>query len=280
MNIIESTVPYNYVTIKLTQARIDKRLLAIPVSLIDNFPKKRTDVMIYFDESHVPIEKNFTPYESSSRECRIGGMGDFYDKNNAQAGDELVIQFLGKYQYRILIERRFKSLVNKYQTDLDTSKTERNVEEKIQLLSQITNTTEEQVAASEFVRLSKSQTEPRKYQKERFTRTKENVPPSIRRILADIYKGRCQLTDFGFLMKNGEPYFEIHHIKSNYGHHLKNLIVVCPNIHTQFEYAKVKEYFDEEGWLRRVKFNSQSYSVRQFIDNVQPKFAKEVYIPK
>lgn len=188
MNIVESTIPYNYVTIKLTQSRINKGLLAIPVSLIDNFPKKRTDVMIYFDEGRAPIKKNFTPYESSSRECRIGGMKDFYDKNNA--------------------------------------------------------------------------------------------PPSTRRILADIYKGRCQLTDFSFLMKNGEPYFEIHHIMPNYGHHLKNLIVVCPNIHAQFEYAKVEEYFDEEGWLRRIKFNSQSYSVRQFVDNVQLKFAKEVHLLK
>jgi len=280
MNIIESTVPYNYVTIKITQSRIDKGLLAIPVSLIDNFPKKKIDVMIYFDESRAPIEKNFTPYDSSSRECRIGGIRDFYDRNNTQAGDEIVIQFLGKYRYRILTEHKFKSLVNKYQIDLDTSKTDRNVEGKIQLLSQITNSTKEQVAASEFARLSKSRIEPRGYRKERFTRTKESVPPSIRRILADIYKGRCQLTDFGFLMKNGEPYFEIHHIRPDYGHHLKNLIVVCSNIHVQFEYANVKEYFDETGWLRRVKFNSQSYSVRQFIDNVQQKFAKEVHILK
>jgi hypothetical protein len=279
MNIIESTVPYNYMTIKLTQSRIDKGLLAIPVSLIDNFPKKRINVMIYFNESQATIGKNFTPYDSSSRECRIGGMRNFYDKNNVKTGDEVVIQFLGKYQYRILTERKFKSLVNKYQIFLDTSKTDRNVEKNIQLISQITNASKEQIVTSEFARLSKSQIERRKYQKERFTRTKENVPPSIRRILADIYKGRCQLTDFGFLMKNGEPYFEIHHIKPDYGHHLKNLIVVCPNIHAQFEYTNIKEYFDDEGWLRRVKFNSQTYIVKQFIDHVQLKFSKEVHLP-
>lgn len=279
MNIIESAIPYNYVTIKLTQSRINKGLLAIPVSLIDNFPKKKLGVMIYFDESHVPIKKNFTPYGSSSRECRIGGMRDFYDKNKAHHGDEVVINFLGEHRYRILTEHKFKSLVNKYQVELDVSKTDKNVEENIQLISQITNASNAQVATSEFVRLSKSQVEPRKYQKERFTRGKENVPPLIRRILVDIYKGHCQLTDFGFLMKNGEPYFEIHHIRPDYGHHLKNLIVVCPNIHAQFQYANVKEYFDDEGWLRRVRFNSQSFIVKQFIDNARIEFVKEVHIP-
>ncbi|MFQ6008896.1 MAG: HNH endonuclease signature motif containing protein, partial [Candidatus Zixiibacteriota bacterium] len=102
----------------------------------------------------------------------------------------------------------------------------------------------------------------------------------IRKIIADIYKGRCQLTDFSFLMKNGEPYFEIHHIRPNYGHHLKNLVVVCPNIHAQFEYANVKEHFDKEDWLRRVEFNSQSYIVRQFIDSVKLKFVKQVHYLK
>src|SRR3990167_3404858 len=102
----------------------------------------------------------------------------------------------------------------------------------------------------------------------------------VSKSLIDSDKGRCQLTDFGFLMKNREPYFEIHHMRPDYGHHLKNLIVVCPNIHAQFEYANVKEYFDGEGWLRRVKFNSQSYLVRQFIDNVQQKFVKEVHLLK
>ena len=99
----------------------------------------------------------------------------------------------------------------------------------------------------------------------------------MRRILADIYKGRCQLTDFSFIMKNEEPYFEIHHIRPNYGHHLKNLIVVCLNIHAQFEYAYVREYFDEEGWLRSVELNSQKYRVKQFIDNVQKNFTKKIH---
>jgi len=281
MNLIESTVPYNYVTIKMTQSRIRKGLLAIPVSLIDNFPKEKKDVIIYFDESRAPIEKNFTPYDSSSRECRIGGMRDFYHRNNITSGDEIVIQILGEHRYRILPERKFKSLVNKYQSEFDNSTTDGTIDEKIQLLSQITNTSKEQVISSEFIRLSKNPIESKRgYKKEQYIRTKENMPPAIRRILADIYKGRCQLTDFCFLMKNGEPYFEIHHIKPDYGHHLKNLVVVCPNIHAQFEYANVEEYFDEECWLRKVKFNSQNYPVRQFIDNDRQKFAKEVHIIK
>jgi len=41
MKTIESKLPFNYKTIRVTQSRINKGLLAIPVSLIDYFPKRK-----------------------------------------------------------------------------------------------------------------------------------------------------------------------------------------------------------------------------------------------
>lgn len=278
VELIESTIDYDYVTIGLTQSRINKGLLAIPVSLTENFPKKKTKVHVFFDDSGFPVERNFTPYESSSRECRIGGMREFYEKNNMKEGDEIVIQLLDENRYRILSEHKFKLVVNEYQNEFDTSESEQKAEEKIKSLAIITNTAKKTVIASEFLRLSRKAIEPRKYREQRSERGKEIVSHSIRELLADIYEGKCQLTEFTFLMKNGKPHFEIHHIRPEYGHHLKNLLVVSPNVHAQFEYANVEERFDEDGWLRKVKFNEREFTVKQFIDNAKIKFSKAVHL--
>jgi len=278
VELTESPIGYDYVAISLTQSRINKGLLAIPVSLIENFPREKTKVHVFFDDTDFPIERNFTPYESSSRECRIGGMREFYAKKNIKGGDEIVIQFLGENHYRILSEKKFKSLVNKYQNEFDASENEHKAEEKIKALAIITNTDEKTVTTSEFLRLSKKTIEPRRYRGQRTARGKEIVPYSLRQLLAEVYKGKCQLTDFTFLMKNGKPYFEIHHIRADSGHHLKNLLVVSPNVHAQFEYSIVDERFDGEGWLRRVRFNEQEFAVKQFIDNLKIKFSKEVHL--
>ncbi|MEK6552104.1 MAG: HNH endonuclease, partial [Bacteroidota bacterium] len=109
--------------------------------------------------------------------------------------------------------------------------------------------------------------------------TKENVPPFIRKILLEVYKGKCQLTNFTFITESGVPYFEVHHIKPELAHHLKNILVVCPNVHRQFEYTNVKEYFDNDGWLRKVKFNEDEFFVRQAIDFVTKEYHKEVHYP-
>lgn len=278
VELIESAIDYDYVTIGLTKSRINKGLLAIPVSITENFPKKKTKVHVFFDDSDFPIERNFTPYESSSRECRIGGMREFYEKNNMKGGDEIVIQILGENRYRILSEHKFKLLVNMYQNEFDDSENEQRAEEKIKSLAIITNTDKKTVIGSEFLRLSRKAIEPRKYREQRSGRDKETVSHSVRQLLGEVYECKCQLTDFTFLMKNVKPYFEIHHIRPDSGHHLKNLLVVSPNVHAQFEYANVEEHYDEEDWLRKVKFNEKKFTVKQFIDKIKMKFSKEVHL--
>jgi len=274
----ESPIYYGYVTIKLTQSRINKGLLAIPVSLVDKFPKKKMKIQVFFDDLKNPVEKNFTPYESNSRECRIGGMREFYGRNRTKEGDEIVIQFAGDNKYRISMEGRFRSLINKYQLKLDISKSDGEVDNNICLISSLTNVDKKEVLGREFLRLSQIKMELRNRRKEQRTLRKENVPAPIRNILTEIYKGKCQLTDFSFTMRTGKPYFEIHHIKPELGHHLKNLLVVCPNVHAQFDFAHVEEYFDNEGWLRKVRFNKEEHAVKQFIDNLPKKFLKEVHV--
>ena len=260
MKTAKSQVPFNYRTIRVTQSRIDKGLLAIPVSLIDYFPQKRGKIHIAFGDEEEGNEKNFTPYTSSSRECRIGGMRDFYEKFQIKDNEELVIQMIDECKYRILKESQFQVSIAQAEKRLDRANDERDADLMLRRLSSITNFDFNKVMYSEFFRLSQKGIETRKYKKPTTISAKENVPAAIRKILAEIYKGKCQISNFGFLMKNGKPYFELHHIKADLGHHLKNLLVVSSNVHAQFTYARVEEYFDGRGWLRRVKFNGRGVS--------------------
>jgi len=117
------------------------------------------------------------------------------------------------------------------------------------------------------------------YKKSKASLVKENVPASLRKILELIYQGRCQFPNFTFVQRNGKPYFEIHHIKPGYGNHCKNLLVVSPNIHAMFTHACCVEYFDDDGWLRKVRFNSEEFNVYQAIDNFRDKyFIKDVHL--
>lgn len=95
--------------------------------------------------------------------------------------------------------------------------------------------------------LAKEEIKPREIVSKKQTKAKEKVPLSIRKILLELYKGKCQVTGFTFLMKNGQPYFEIHPLDAEKGNHPKNLLVVSPNTHAQFTFAHCEEYFDSEG---------------------------------
>jgi hypothetical protein len=273
----ESRLPFNYKTIRVTQSRIDKGLLAIPVSLIDYFPKKNTRVHVTLGIHAAPDLKSFTPGTSSSGECRIGGMRGFYERFGLKDGDEVVMQFLDSESYRILTEKQFEDLVKQVEEEFDESENENVASAKLGAISKITNTKPEETLWSEFYRLATTGFKARGRKTVRPMEAKETTSPSIRKLLTEIYCGKCQVTGFWFLMKNGRPYFEIHHIKPEQGDHVKNVLVVSPNAHAQFTHAVVEEFFDNDGWLRRVKFNDTAFAVNHVIDKISRKFQKEVH---
>lgn len=277
MKILQSRIPFSYKTIKVTQSRINKGLLAIPVSLTELFPKWRTKIYVVSGIAGKVNAKNFTPYISKSRECRIGGMRGFYEKFQIKDGDEIVIQVLDSNTYRIIPEKQFESIVKRLENEFDSSKEEGEASLKLREVSKVTGFDFKDVAFNEYYRLSAMQVEKRKYGIERLARRKERVPVAIKKLLNDVYEGRCQITGFTFTMKNGKPYFEVHHIKPNLGNHVKNLLVVSPNVHAQFTYAPVQEFFDREGWLRRIRFNKEEFVVNHIIDKIPKKFEKEVH---
>jgi hypothetical protein len=276
MQKVKSHIPFDYITVKTTKSRIDKGLLAIPVSLIDLFPRTSTKIFLINETGKEEI-KSFTPYNSSSRECRIGGLKEFYTKNTIKDGDELVIQLFDDDKFKIIPERIFEKDVLDLETKIEKSRDEKETNKLLTQLSQITNKNSKEVLKSEFARLSNNEISERKTKEIPKSRVNENVPFSIKKILLGLYDGKCQVSGFTFLMKSGTPYFEIHHINPSIGNHFKNLLLVSPNVHAQFTYANLEQSFDNQGWLRKVKFNNQSHKVFQIIDTLPKIFEKEIH---
>jgi len=46
-----SAINYSYATIQITQSRVDKGLIAIPMSLAEWFPDYNTTIQVYLDDS-------------------------------------------------------------------------------------------------------------------------------------------------------------------------------------------------------------------------------------
>lgn len=262
----KSGINYSYATIEITQSRVDKGLIAIPVALAKWFPDKNETIQVYLSDSPLSQAKRYSSYSSSTRECRIGGMKQWFQQNKIKSGDEIVIQFLDKenFIYRLIPERNFILKTKELQHSFDVSENEQEASEKITNLAQWTDLDKNKVTLNEYHRLIDTlPSEGRLSIRRSTSRARESAPANLRTLLEEIYKGYCQVCNFWFLKRDNNPYFEIHHLDPLRGHHPKNLLVVCGNCHNQFEYAPVRQDFNSDGWLIRVSFNANIHSVKQ-----------------
>lgn len=278
----DSRITYNYATIKITQSRIDKGLIAIPTGLAEWFPVHNDTIQVYLNDSPVSQIKRYSSYTSSTRECRIGGVRQWFQQNNIESGDEIVIQLIDKerFIYRLIPERSFILTTQELQYRFDSSETEQEASGTITTLADWTHLDKDRVILNEYCRLvSTLPLKERPYIKKSLGRARENVPANLRTLLEHIYKGHCQVCDFWFLKRDKEPYFEIHHLDSSKGHHPKNLLVVCGNCHNQFEHADARQEFSDDLWLVSVYFNKIMHTVRQATLGVElGGFFKELFI--
>ena len=263
-----SEINYSYATIKITQSRIDKGLIAIPMSLAKWFPDQNARIQVFFDDALSAETKQYSSYKSRTKECRIGGMGEWLTKNGIEDGDEIVIQLIDKERlvYRLTPESKFLLRTREIQNSFDRSETEICATEQIQRLSRWACVDHANAVANEYIRLvNASPARARRYVARRSKQAKESSPCNLRLLLRDIYGGHCQVCDFWFLKKDNEPYFEIHHINPLLSNNPKNLVVVCANCHRQFEYAHVAHEFSHDNWLVRVGFNKKMWHINQFM---------------
>lgn len=276
-----SRINYDYITVQITESRIDKGLIAIPRSLTDVFPAENTDIQVYLGQKSKPETKNYTSYKSSTRESRIGGMSHWFEENNIRDGDEVVIQVLDKdmHVYRLMPEEDFIHGAQQLQQEFDAADNESEASAKMQGIQQLTGRRQMEVALREFHRLSDEKRKKRRSVKRETSRSKESIPHNLRVLLRQIYQGHCQVCDFTFLKSDYSPYFEVHHVHSDYGHHPKNLLVVCGNCHNQFEHAASDCRFGPKGWLQTVSFNNGPYqTVRHVLPWVKLSRIKRTYL--
>jgi len=278
----KSEINYDYKTIRITKSRIDKGLLAIPKSFGKLLPGSNQRIELYLDESDVPQAKTFSSFDSSTNENRIGGLKNWFADNGIREGDELVLQVLDRerFVYRLLREDVFLNMTKMHQQDLDGAADDEIAAGTIELISNLTQVETASIMRSEFLRLAEYTNEEvrrRLRTSGRFSR--EKTPASIRTLLGNIYRGHCQICSFAFLKRDNDPYYEIHHLGATLGHHPKNLVLVCANCHRQFEFANVERFFDERGWLAKVRFNQSEYLVKQVIDEIKKhQFLKTTYL--
>lgn len=265
---VTSPINYNYATIKITQSRLDKGLIAIPMSLARWFPAQNTRIQILLDDATAPEIKQYSSYKSRTRECRIGGMAEWFRNNKIKDGDEIVIQLVDKerFVYRLIPESRYILKTHEIQNNLDSSESEISAKEEIEKLSRWAGIVQGKVVINEYIRLINTiPITERRYVSRHSKQAKEITPYNLRVLLGDIYQGHCQVCDFRFFKKDNGPYFEIHHINPLLSNNPKNLLVVCANCHNQFEYANVENGFSQDNWLVKVKFNDKIFQVNQII---------------
>lgn len=279
---VKSPINYNYATIRITQSRLNKGLIAIPVSLAKWFPEHNGRIQIYLDDAINPEIKQYSSYKSSTRECRVGGMAEWFRDNKIKEGDEIVLQLMDKehFVYRLIPESRFILKTHEIQNNLDTSQSEISAKEEIDKLSKWAGITQGKIVLNEYIRLINTiPAMERRYVSRYSKQAKESTPYNLRVLLGSIYQGHCQICDFWFLKKDNEPFFEIHHINPLLSNNPRNLVVVCANCHRQFEYADVRNEFNQDNWLVKVRFNDKLFPVNQIIlTTKQEEFIKQLHI--
>ncbi|MCS7187284.1 MAG: HNH endonuclease [Armatimonadetes bacterium] len=244
----------------LTKSRLEKGLLAISRKFRSLFPPSAQKVTVFFDDESKPYQKPYTPFEAATRESRIYSLRKWFLKHKATVGDwvEVIVEKAG---YRLIFRKRSEEEV-RYRNELQEAETEEQATNALRKLAQTQKRSLREAAIKELRRLSK-----RTWERKRIVVTPgeryEVVPASLRALLKTVYEGHCQICGFTFRKRNGEPYFEVHHVDPEGGHQPQNLLVLCANCHAQMEHADVFVERDAQGWVVAVTINGERRPVYQ-----------------
>jgi 5-methylcytosine-specific restriction endonuclease McrA len=254
-------------TIRASASRLDKGLLAIPQKFKDWFPGEKGQIQVVFDDEEKVRTLTFHPYDPVVKENRIFGLRSWFSKRSVREGDliSITLEDLGRPLYRIALDRFVRERQEqKARQRLQAAATDSEAEEELGTLSRLTRKRPRELAQEELLRIAQqSARQPRPSVSLGAAERHEGVPSGIRILLREMHDGKCQLCSFTFEKRNGEPYFEIHHLDPKVGHHPNNLLVVCPNCHAQFEHATVTDFRWTGNWLVGLAINGKRVSVRQ-----------------
>ncbi len=252
------------IVVRIRSGYVAKGLIAIPKRLRHLFPKQRGQVRVLLDNGDTPQKKSYSPYESSTRQCRIGGLHDWYYNHKLKGGESVIITVIDKVAgiYRLTLGQREQE--REAREHLHTASTEVQSDLGLKTLARLRQEPERSVALAELRWLAQQQREEaRRRLPVRATTRHESIPANIRTLLKAVYGGRCQLCGFTFLKRDSEPYFQIHHVEAEKGNQLWNLLVVCPNCHAQLEHANIGEFERRGNWIVAVTISGERREVYQ-----------------
>jgi 5-methylcytosine-specific restriction endonuclease McrA len=254
-------------TIRASASRLKKGLLAIPQKLKDWFPGEKGRIQVAFDDGEKVKPLTFHPCDPTVKESRIFGLARWFSKRGVHEGDLITITLedLDGRVYRIALDRYVREREERRaRQKLQAAQTDSEAEEGLSTLSRLTRRRPRELAQEELLRIAQeSVRQPRPRVIPRAAERHEGVPSGVRVLLRELYGGKCQLCSFTFEKRNGEPYFEIHHLDPGVGHHPSNLLVLCPNCHAQLEHATVTDFTFAGSWLVSVTVNGKRIAVRQ-----------------
>jgi HNH endonuclease len=254
-------------TIRVSASRIEKGLLAIPQKFKDWFPSEKGQIQAVFDDEEKFKALTFHPYDPAVKENRIFGLGRWFSKRSVREGDliSITLEDPDRQLYRIALDRFVQEREEqRSRQKLRAARTDLEAEQELSRLSRLTTKRPRKLVQEELLRIAQESVRlPRPRVFPSPAERHEGVPCGIRVLLRELHEGKCQLCSFTFEKRNGEPYFEIHHLDPQVGHHPSNLLLVCPNCHAQFEHATVTDWEWAGNWLVGVIINGKRVAVRQ-----------------
>ena len=253
-------------TIRASPSRLEKGLLAIPQQFKRLFPSERGQIQVVFDDEEKARRFTFHPFDPVAKENRIFGLAPWFSERGVRDGDliSVTVENPGT-RYRLALDRYVREREEqKARTMLQAASTDSEASRELSKLSRLLSKRPRQLAQDELLRIAQdSLRRPRPRVHPAATERHEGAPSGIRVLLRELHGGRCQLCSFAFEMRSGEPYFEIHHLDPEIGHHPTNLLLVCPNCHAQLEHANVTDFRWADVWLVGVTINGKRIPIRQ-----------------
>lgn len=254
-------------TIRATASRLEKGFIAIPQKFKNWFPEERSKIRLAFDDEDVTTEVTFHPHDPSGKETRVFGTKEWFSKRQIVPGDLITISVENQTErvYRVVLDRFLREKEQRESRQrLESAATESDAQHELSTLVRLARKRPRRVAREELLRLVQH-TAPEKRLRvaSNVSDRHETVPAGIRVLLRELHDGKCQLCSFTFQKRNGQPYFEIHHLEPAVGHHPANLLVICPNCHAQLEHAMVTDLERDGIWLTSLRINGRRVAVRQ-----------------
>lgn len=254
-------------TIRATSSRLAKGLLAIPRKFESWFPSEKREIQVVFDDEERVRGLTFHPYDTSVKESRIFGLGRWFSTRGVREGDliSIYVEYAGTLLYRISLDRYVREREEqKARRDLRSAPSDFEAHRQLGTLAKLTRRQPGEVALEELLRIAQSsERRPRPETAVGAAGRRASTPPGIRVLLQELYGGKCQICSFTFQKRDGEPYFEVHHLDPHLGHHPTNLLVLCPNCHAQFEHAEVTDLKWIGNWLVGAAINGKPFRIRQ-----------------